>query len=110
MQEGSTGAIELSQYWQAMRRRRLGMFSAFLITWAIACALAWLLPARYRSDATILIEKPRVPKQYVVPNVESDPQDQLSKLTQEILSRTRLQRIINDFHLYAGGFAALGMG
>jgi len=110
MQEGSTGAIEFSQYWQALRRQRLSMFLAFLITWAIACALAWLLPARYRSDATILIEKPRVPKQYVVPNVESDPQEQLSMLTQEILSRTRLQRIIDDFHLYSTGIAALGMG
>jgi polysaccharide chain length determinant protein (PEP-CTERM system associated) len=109
-QEGSTGTISLSQYWQAIRRRRRSMFLVFLITWAVACALAWLLPARYRSDATILMEKPKVPKQYVLPNIESDPQEQLEKLTQEILSRTRLQRIIDDFHLYSGGIAALAMG
>jgi polysaccharide biosynthesis transport protein len=110
MQEGSTGSMDFSQYWQALRRRRRSMFLIILITWAVASALAWLLPARYRSDTTILIEKPKVPKQYVLPNVESDPQDQLEKLTQEILSRTRLQRIIDDFHLYSGGFAALAIG
>jgi len=110
MQEGPDNSISFSQYWQAMRRQRLGMFFAFLSVWGTACALAWLLPARFKSDATILIEKPTVPKQYVVPNVESDPQAQLEKLTQEILSRTRLQRIIDDFHLYSGGLAAMAMG
>ena len=110
MQEASTGTINLSQYWQAVRRRRRSMFLVFLIIWAVACALAWLLPARYRSDATILIEEPRVPKQYVIPNIESDPQQQLQELTQKILSRTRLQRIIDDFHLYSGGLAGIGGG
>jgi succinoglycan biosynthesis transport protein ExoP len=110
MQESSSGAATLSQYWGAIRRRRRSMFLTFLTTWAIACALAWLLPARYRSSATILIEKPKVPKQYVVPNVESDPQAQLEKLTQQILSRSPLERIINDLHLYSGGFAGLGWG
>jgi polysaccharide biosynthesis transport protein len=110
MQEASTGTMDLSQYWQLIRRHRRGMFWVFLATWVVACALAWLLPARYRSDATILIEEPKVPKQYVVPNIESDPQAQLEELTQQILSRTRLQRIIDDFHLYSGGFAGLALG
>jgi polysaccharide biosynthesis transport protein len=107
MQQGPTGTTDLRQYWDAICRRRRGMFWVFVMTWALACAFAWLLPARYRSDATILIEKPRVPKQYVVPNIESDPQEQLEELTQQILSSTRLQRIIDDFHLYSGGIAGL---
>jgi polysaccharide biosynthesis transport protein len=110
MQEPSTGTTDLKQYWQAICRHRRSMFWVFLVTWAVACALAWLLPARYRSDATILIEKPKVPKQYVLPNIESDPQEQLEELTQQILSSTRLQRIIDDFHLYSGGLAGLAMG
>jgi polysaccharide biosynthesis transport protein len=110
MQQGSTGTTDLRQYWEAICRRRRGMFWVFLTTWALACAFAWLLPARYRSDATILIEKPRVPKQYVVPNIESDPQEQLEELTQQILSSTRLQRIIDDFHLYSGGIAGIASG
>jgi polysaccharide chain length determinant protein (PEP-CTERM system associated) len=84
------------------------MFLAFLIVWATVCALAWLLPARYRSETTILVEQPKVPQQYVVPNVGSDLQDRLQTLTQQILSRTRLQRIIEDFQLYAGERARIG--
>src|ERR1700730_7105523 len=105
--QGSSGATSLIQYWDAIRRRRRSMFLAFFATWALACALAWLLPARYQSQATILIEKTKVPKQYVVPNVESNPDQQLETLTQEVLSRTRLQRIIDDLHLYSGGVAGL---
>jgi succinoglycan biosynthesis transport protein ExoP len=110
MQDNTSGSISFGQYWQVIHRRRKSMFVTFVAIWALFCAFAWLLPARYRSDATILIEKPKVPKQYVVPNVDSDPQEQLEKLTQEILSRTRLQGIVDDFHLYSGWFARLGMG
>ena len=110
MQERSSGATSLIQYWDAIRRRRRSMFLALFMTWAIACALAWLLPPRYRSEATILIEKATVPKQYVVPNVDFDPQQRLQTLTEQILSRTRLQRIIDDLHLYSEGVASLGTG
>lgn len=102
--------LNLGQYWAVALRRRRSMFIAAFVVWAIACALAWLLPPRYRSQATILIEKPRVPKQYVVPNIESDPQQRMQTLTQQILSRTRLQGIIDGLHLYSGGVAALVPG
>jgi polysaccharide biosynthesis transport protein len=110
MQDATPDSKSLTQYWDSIRRRRRSMFVAFVITWAVACAAAWLLPPRYRSEATILIEKPKVPKDYVVPNVESDPQQQLQTLTQQVLSRSRLQRIIDDFHLYSGGLAGLMAG
>jgi polysaccharide biosynthesis transport protein len=106
MPQESSGA-SLGQYWDAIRRRRRSMFLAFVITWALACSLAWYLPAFYRSDATILIEKPKVPKQYVLPNLESDPEQEMEFLTQEILSHARLQRIIDELHLYQGGLSGL---
>ncbi len=107
MQESATETNSVKQYWAAIRRRRHSMFLAFVITWATACAVAWLLPPRYRSSATIDMEGPKVPKQFVVPNVESDSQEQLESLTHEVLSRSRLQRIIDDLHLYSTGFAGL---
>ncbi len=106
MPQESSGAT-VSQYWDAIRRRRRSMFLAFVITWALACSLAWRLPAFYRSDATILIEKPKVPKQYVLPNLESDPEQEMEFLQQEILSHARLQRIIDEQHLYQGGISSL---
>src|SRR5439155_25269241 len=89
--QGSPGSMGLIQWWDIVRRRRRSMFLAFFAVWAIVCALAWLLPERYLSETTILIQQPTVPKQYVVPNVGSDLQDRMQTLTQQILSRTRLQ-------------------
>jgi polysaccharide biosynthesis transport protein len=106
MPEGSRA--DLIRTWDVITRRRRSIFLSFFLTWAIVCSLAWLLPARYRSETTILIEQPKVPQQYVVPNVGSDLQDRLQTLTQQILSRTRLQRIIDDFHLYSEERARLG--
>jgi len=105
--QNSSEPFNISQYWNILRRRRRIMFVVAVSVWAVACALAWLLPPRYRSQASILIEKPKVPKQYVVPNIESDPEQQMQTLSQQILSRSRLQGIINDLHLYTGRLAAL---
>jgi polysaccharide chain length determinant protein (PEP-CTERM system associated) len=47
----------------------------------------------------ILVEQQRVPEQYVVANVGEDLQQRLQSMTQQILSRTRLLRIIKDSNL-----------
>jgi polysaccharide chain length determinant protein (PEP-CTERM system associated) len=48
----------------------------------------------------VLVEQQKVPEQYVVPNVTVNLQDRLQAMTEQILSRTRLQSTINRFHLY----------
>jgi len=58
------------------------------------------LPDRYRSQAVVLIVPPRVPQNYVRPTVTRGLQDRLEGMRQEILSRTRLERIITEFDLY----------
>ncbi|HLB90284.1 MAG TPA: hypothetical protein VJK29_21680 [Terriglobales bacterium] len=50
----------------------------------------------------ILVEQQKVPEHYVISNVTIDLQERLQSMTQQILSRTRLERIIEGFHLYAG--------
>lgn len=103
-------APNLLDYWKMILRRRRSIFFIALAVWALACGVAWLLPPRYRSEASILIEKPTVPKHYVLPNIETDPEQELETLQQRVLSRSRLQRIIDDLHLYSGGIAALMPG
>ena len=48
----------------------------------------------------ILVEQPTVPQQFVVPNIAGNLQDRLDSITQQILSRTRLLRIIDKLNLY----------
>ena len=90
----------LDEYWAIARRRRWYILLPVFACWAIAWAGSWLVPSTFQSEALILVEQQKVPEQYVVPNVTVNLQDRLQSMTQQILSRTRLQSTINRFHLY----------
>jgi polysaccharide biosynthesis transport protein len=90
----------LDEYWAMARRRRWYILLPVFACWAIACAGSWLVPSTFQSDALILVEQQKVPEQYVVPNVTVSLQDRLQSMTQQILSRTRLESVIDRFHLY----------
>lgn len=83
-------------------QRRAGVV---VVTTALVAAAtsagALLLPNRYRSETLILVVPQRVPESYVKATVTAKIEDRLHSITQEILSRTRLERIIRDFDLYA---------
>jgi polysaccharide biosynthesis transport protein len=90
----------LEDYWAIARRRRWWFFLPLFICWALVWSVSWFLPTTYRSEALILVEQQKVPEQYVVPNVTVNLQDRLQSMTQQILSRTRLQTTIDRFGLY----------
>jgi succinoglycan biosynthesis transport protein ExoP len=90
----------LDEYWTIARRRRWYILLPVFACWAIALGGSWLVPSAFQSEALILVEQQKVPEQYVVPNVTVNLQDRLQSMTQQILSRTRLQSTINRFHLY----------
>jgi polysaccharide chain length determinant protein (PEP-CTERM system associated) len=59
------------------------------------------MPDRFRSTTLIMVTPQRVPESYVRPTVTQRIEDRLASLQQQILSRTRLERIIAEFDLYA---------
>jgi len=67
---------------------------------AVAVAYALSLPRLYRSETVILVVPQRVPESYVRSTVTSRIEDRLASISTQILSRTRLERIIQDFNLY----------
>src|SRR5260370_37101664 len=81
-------------------RRRWYVFAPVFILGISSFVVAELWPLLYRSESLILVEGQKVPEQYVTPNVVSTLQSRLDSMTQRILSRTRLQRLIEDFGLY----------
>src|ERR1700758_4157715 len=87
--------------WAIARRRIWFFLTPFFVGWALVWGAGWLLPSRYRSTTLILVEQPAVPQQFVVPNVGGDLQERLQNITQQILSRVKLQSIIERFDLYA---------
>ena len=94
--------LGFEEIWNIIWRRRWWVLTTLFICWSVVWTLSWLLPPRYRSETLILIEQQKVPQEYVLSNVAVDFQQRLQTMTQQILSRARLQRIINDFHLYPG--------
>jgi polysaccharide biosynthesis transport protein len=93
----------LADYWAIAVRRRWAILLPLFLGWGIVWGASWLLPSTYKSEALILVEQQKVPEQYVVPNVTVSLQDRLQSMTQQILSRTRLQATINRFQLYPAG-------
>src|SRR5712691_1552997 len=60
-----------------------------------------MLPNQFRSESLIQIIPQRVPDAYVRSTVTSRIEDRLQALRQQVLNRTRLERIIEDFKLFA---------
>lgn len=86
---------------QILIRRRWYFLGPFFTIGLLAYAIAHIIPLQYRSTAFIMVEQQKVPEQYVASNVFRNWQKRLDSMTQQILSRTRLQRFIDDFGLYA---------
>jgi polysaccharide chain length determinant protein (PEP-CTERM system associated) len=58
------------------------------------------LPNLYQSTTTILVVPQRVPDSYVHSTVTAKIEDRLQSIGEQILSVTRLQRVITEFDLY----------
>jgi len=58
------------------------------------------LPDRYKSESLIQVVPQRVPANLVRSTITADLSERLPVITAKILSRTRLERIIQEFRLY----------
>jgi len=93
--------FDLPTYLAIVRRRHVHFLIPLLIGWLAVWGASWILPARYKSTTLILVEQPTMPKDYVTPNVTDNLQERLDSITQQILSRTNLLHIIDEFNLYS---------
>lgn len=93
--------VKMNRLWTILRRRRWWAISTALMISLGAIAVSFIVPSRYRSEATIFVQKQRAPDRYVIPNDTSNAMATLDAMTSEILSSANLLRIIHDFDLYA---------
>jgi polysaccharide chain length determinant protein (PEP-CTERM system associated) len=85
----------------AMIRRRTWVIAAPVVLLGLATgAILDRLPDRYRSSTLIMVVPQRVPESYVRATVTTRIEDRLQSISQQLLSRTRLERIIRDYGLY----------
>jgi polysaccharide chain length determinant protein (PEP-CTERM system associated) len=94
---GGAGLDRLRAIWG--RRKWLGLVVAVL-PFAAAVSVVAGLPELYQSSALVLIERQQVPEAFVRPTVTSQLEIRLQTISQEILSRSRLESLITRFNLY----------
>src|SRR5437868_9319955 len=66
----------------------------------VAMVLTMVLPKRYTSTTVVLVDQPTVSSDIVKPVINQATNQRLASMQEEILSRTRLQPIIEKFGLY----------
>jgi len=88
-------------YWRLAARYKWGISVGTLALTLLCTVIIAQLPSRYEATTTILVNPQQVPEKYVSPAVSSEPYSRLNTITQQVLSRSRLQEIIDKFNLYS---------
>jgi polysaccharide chain length determinant protein (PEP-CTERM system associated) len=92
--------MSLGDYLEILNRRKWSLIIPTISIFLIAAVLALILPAIYKSTATILIEEQQIPSEYVKATVTSYAEQRIQQINQRIMSTSRLLEIINQFDLY----------
>lgn len=93
-------AILPGDFFKIAKRRKWSFILPFVIVAVLAGMVALLLPPKYRSTATILIEEQEIPADFVTATVTSFAEQRLQQINQRIMSTTKLLEIIERFDLY----------
>jgi len=94
-------SLNLREIGRVARRRRLPMFVISAGLFAIGAAVAFLLPAVYRSTATILIEEQEIPSDIVRSAISSYADQRIETIKQQVMTRATLWKIVEQYGLYA---------
>lgn len=91
-----------------LRRKWLAL-AIFLACVTGAGVLCVVLPASYRSSTLILVEGQKIPENYVQAVIGPTIEERLNSLQQQVMSRTVLTKMIEEFGLYPEMIRASGM-
>ncbi len=69
----------------------------------VGFGITFLVQPEYVSQTLVLVEQQKVPESYVKAVVSEDLSGRLATMKEQILSRSRLQPIIERFNLFSGG-------
>lgn len=92
--------LTADDYLKIFKRRKALILIPIVVMPIIAILIAIAIPPQYISSTLVLIEQQKVPDDYVKPVITSDLDARLASMREQILSRSRLQPIIDRFNLY----------
>src|SRR4030042_604829 len=101
--------FDIHKYIEMGLRRKWYIIIPLVLSIVISFAFYKKLPKYYRATTLILVQSQRIPTEYVRSTITDTVSSRLNTLSQEILSRTRLERGIHEFNLYADLIGKLPM-
>jgi polysaccharide chain length determinant protein (PEP-CTERM system associated) len=93
--------LTLADYLAMLRRRWMLIVVLALVGGPLAYGVSRFLPNRYKSQTLVLVERPSVPEKIVASLDNEDLSLRLSSMQQQILSRSRLEPIVNQYGLFS---------
>jgi polysaccharide chain length determinant protein (PEP-CTERM system associated) len=94
--------FKLDPYINLIFKRRWLIIIPFCLAMIVGIYLAITLPKVYQASTLIMIEPQTVPSSFVRTIVSTDVDSRITTIKQEILSRTNLEKIIDNFNLFSG--------
>ena len=94
------GSVNLRTYLEIGRRRKWWIIPSTLGMFICTVVLSRGLPDIYRAETVILVDSEQVPDKYVAVIVTGDIAGRLTTLEQQVLSPTRLKKLIEANGLY----------
>jgi len=99
--------LTMQDYAGILKRRFLLILACTILLMGISTGISYTLPPQYTSQTLVLIEQPKVSEDYVKSVVNEDLGERLASMKEQILSRSRIEPIIERFNLYAGNKATM---
>lgn len=94
--------VTVREYWGILIRRKWMVTASILAGIAIGSVLCVVLPKSYRSSTVILIENQKIPDEYVKGIGAGNIEERLMMIQQQVMSRTLLGKILEEYELYEG--------
>jgi polysaccharide chain length determinant protein (PEP-CTERM system associated) len=94
-------ALTVQDYLTILKRRWWIIAIPAIVFPVVGFAITFLVQPEYISQTLVLVEQQKVPESYVRPVVTEDLSGRLASMREQILSRSRLQPIIERFNLFA---------
>ena len=101
MREAQTEGLNIGYYLTLVSRRRWFIIVPFCLAMIVGMVLAVKLPKIYEASTLILVQPQRVPEKIVTPVVDGYIESRISTLSQQIMSRSNLERVIGKFKLFS---------
>ncbi len=94
--------VKMQEYWGAVVRRKWVAIASILAGIFIGVVLCLVLPKSYRSSTQILIENQKIPDEYVKAIAGGNIDERLMMIQQQVMSRSLLSQILEEYKLYEG--------